>query len=361
MQELKTTPLTSWHRENGAKMAPFAGYDMPVQYEGILAEHRQTRESASVFDICHMGEFTLEGPGAAEALDGLVTQDVRKLAPGRCGYGFLLNPKAGVLDDLIVYRRGPDRYLIVVNAACEDSDFVWMSQRLPQSLALTNISAKTAKIDLQGPRSREVLEDALGEDCGRLPYFGFAETGFQNAWLLISRTGYTGELGYELYLPSDAALDLWRTLVGHPLARPAGLGARDTLRLEMGYPLYGQDLDPEHTPVEAGYGRLLGKAAPFLGKPALGRVNERLIPLLIDGRRAARHNDRVLLPSGAEVGAVTSGSFAPSLSCCVALAYVRADAAEEPAFRIAAQRAELDARRATLPFYTQGTARNPLD
>ena len=360
MSELKITPLNTWHRANKARMVPFAGWEMPVQYTGIVAEHAHTRSSASIFDICHMGEFALAGPGATQALGKIVTHNLGTLKPGKCRYGFMLNEKGGVLDDLIIYRMAEDEYMLVVNGACEDSDFAWLNERLPESLALENISTETGKIDLQGPKSLEVLEAVLGGDWKELKYFSHIPTEFNGKPLLVSRTGYTGELGYEFYVPAEHAQDLWEKLVAHPLVEPAGLGARDTLRLEMGYPLYGQDLDTVHTPVEAGYSFMLTSEADFTGKDRLDTVKEKLIPLSIPGRRSARTHDKVALPDGTVVGEVTSGSFCPTLGHAAALAYVRAEDAEHTDFVVKGARVDLPAQRAELPFYQGGTARVKL-
>jgi aminomethyltransferase len=341
-------------------MVPFAGWEMPVQYSGIIAEHQHCRTKACIFDICHMGEFSLKGPGAKDALAGAVTQNLETLSPGKCRYGFLLNENGGVEDDLIVYRMAGDEFMLVVNGACIDSDFAAIRSRLPSSLAVTDISARTAKIDLQGPKSFEVLSRVLPGDWKTLGYFSFVGTAFEGSEIIVSRTGYTGELGYEFYLPADKALALWEKLAADPEVLPAGLGARDTLRLEMGYPLYGQDLDTAHTPAEAGYAGMLGSAAGYVGKDKAFDVREKLVALAIEGRRSARHHDKVCLPDGAEVGVVTSGSFSPTLGYCVALAFVKAEAAESPAFVVKAARIELAAKRTELPFYKGGTARTKL-
>lgn len=357
MSPLKETPLTQWHAQHGAKMVDFAGWSMPVQYEGIIKEHEHTRAHASIFDICHMGEFLVSGPGARDALDQILTHNLTTLEPGKCRYGFMLNERAGILDDLIVYCLTQDSYMLVVNGACEENDFAWIAGRLPQGVILSNVSSATAKIDLQGPESLKALEQALGGKWGHLKYFNFEETSFEGDKLWVSRTGYTGELGYEFYLPWGKALALWEALAAVPFVRPAGLGARDTLRLELGYPLYGQDLDENHTPAEAGYGFLMGKETSFIGKESLRAVREKLVALAIDGRRAARHGEVVLTVGGKECGLVTSGAFAPSLGHAVALAYVSAEFAEREAFVIRAARAELPAKRTELPFYRNGTAR----
>ena len=357
MSDLKTTPLTAWHKAHGAKMAPFAGYEMPIQYEGILAEHHHTRSSASVFDICHMGEFKLRGAKARAALARLVTQNLDNLGPGRCRYGFLLSDAGTVLDDLIVYCLSDEEYMLVVNGSRAESDFAWIKARLPEDMFFQDITEITAKIDLQGPASREVLERVFERDFSFLNYFAFVKCEFEEDPCIVSRTGYTGELGYEFYIRDDRAPALWERLLAEASVKPAGLGARDTLRLELGYPLYGQDLDENHTPAEAGLDVFVKSTADFTGKAGALRRNTRLIALSVAGRRSARTHDAICLPSGEQVGEVTSGSFAPSLGHAIALAYVRADAAEEQSFLIRASRTELEATRTELPFYKDGTAR----
>ena len=248
MAELKT-PLTDWHVAHGAKMAPFAGWLMPIQYEGILVEHQHTRQHAGLFDICHMGEFRIRGAGADAALAAAVSHNLATLAPGRCRYGFLLTEKGTVLDDCIVYRFGPDDFMVVVNAACAAGDFATLRARLPEGVALTDISEQTGKIDLQGPEAVDVLETLLGRSLRDMPYFGFRSEAWQGCELLVSRTGYTGEFGYEIYCaPADAA-HIWNALLeaGKEFGLlPCGLGCRDTLRFEAGMPLYGHEmgLDP---------------------------------------------------------------------------------------------------------------------
>ncbi|QGY41211.1 glycine cleavage system aminomethyltransferase GcvT [Pseudodesulfovibrio cashew] len=361
MTSLEITPLTQWHRDNGAKMAPFAGFDMPVQYKGIMVEHKHTRSHAGVFDICHMGEFALVGAGAKDALNKIITHDLETLAPGKCRYGFLLNETGGIIDDLIVYCTAEDEYMLVVNGACREKDFKQIKANLPESVLLTDISDQTAKIDLQGPDSLDVVNELMGASWNHLKYFNFETTNTLGFSMIISRTGYTGELGYELYLPSDKALEIWEKLVADERVEPVGLGARDTLRLEIGYPLYGQDLDDVHTPEEAGAGFFLKKETDYIGKSGLGNAKVSLIPLTIEGRRTARHHDEVLLASGEKTGVVTSGSFAPSLGHCIALAYVRKEDADNETFIIKTARAELEAKKTGLPFFKDGTARKKVD
>ena len=359
MSDLLKTPLHAWHLAQNAKMAPFAGWDMPIQYKGIIAEHSHTRENASIFDICHMGEFLLKGAGAKDALAKVVTHNLDTLKPGRCRYGFLLNEGGGILDDLIVYHIEPDNFMIVVNAACRESDFAAIASRLPSSLSLVDISDNTGKIDLQGPASLAALERILPGPWRQMPYFGLVLAQFEGEPLLVSRTGYTGELGFELYMPTVKSLPLWEVCLADPAVAPAGLGARDTLRLEAGLPLYGQDLDPNHTPAEAGYDGMLTSVAAYVGKNNALTTREKLVALAFEGRRSARHNDEVFL-NGQKVGIITSASFAPSLGYAVALAYIAVDYAAAEQFTVLAAKTELSATRVDLPFYTKGTARMKL-
>ena len=357
MSEMRETPLASWHRSHGAKMAPFAGWDMPIQYEGILAEHNHTRSAASVFDICHMGQFMLEGEGAAEKLSRAVTHNLDTLKEGKCRYGFLLNEKGGVLDDLIIYRMGTDKFFLVVNAACAEGDFAALSSRVPGMVS--DISPRMGKVDLQGPASLDVLEKLLGQNFHDLGYFSFRECEFRGMPLRVSRTGYTGELGYELYPPRDMTEELWIALLEDERVKPAGLGARDTLRLECGLALYGHELDADHTPAEAGMGGLLTSTAPYVGHEQAKEIKAQvLVPLKLEGRRTVRNGDAVALPGeSAAIGKVTSGSFAPSLGYAVALAYVDKEYADRDAFELVSGRSVLPASKTDLPFYKNGTAR----
>lgn len=360
MSDLFETPLGQWHRDHGAKMAPFAGWNMPIQYEGIIVEHEHTRKAVALFDICHMGEFLVRGAGAAAALSRAVTHNLETLKPGKCRYGFLLNEAGNTLDDLIVYRFEEDSFMLVVNGACVTTDFAALRERLPAAVELVDISNQMGKIDLQGPLALDVLETVLGENFHDLGYFSFRETTFAGGKLLVSRTGYTGELGYELYLPWDKVLSLWEALLGDARVKPAGLGARDTLRLESGLPLYGHELDSSHNPSEAGMGKMLTSTADYVGKAGAQDVRQVLMPLRIEGRRAARAGDALLLPSGEEVGVVTSGSFAPSLGCVVAFAWADAAHAHVKEFHVRAARAALPAVVVELPFYAEGTARKKI-
>jgi len=364
-ENLLKTPLADEHIALGARMVPFAGWFMPVQYkEGILAEHKYTREHVSLFDICHMGEFTASGPGVAEALDAALARSVADQKDGVCRYNFLLNETGGVIDDLIVYRMGAEDFFIVVNAARIAVDFETLRKRLPENVRLDNLSDFTAKFDLQGPDSIDVLV-SLGLDAAALPkYYHWGKFNLFGLDMLISRTGYTGELGFELYFNAAHAVDVWRKLLACPGVKPAGLGARDTLRLEMGYPLYGDEMDEAATPVEAGFGALLklGKSdRTFVGSAALlaNPPKKHLRGIVLEGRRAA-HTGTPLLLNGVQVGVITSGTFAPSLGCAVAMAYLDASAEipEDAEFDVELHRASVKAKLAPLPFWTHGTA-NP--
>lgn len=353
------TPLWDWHIAHNAKMAPFAGWDMPIQYKGIMAEHMHTREKASVFDICHMAELVVKGPGAKDALAKAVTINLETLKPQRCRYGFMLNEEGGVIDDLIVYHIDTDHYMLVVNAGCRAGDVAAVKRHVSGSVTFADESDNLGKIDLQGPKAVEAFERILPGPWRQMPYFSLVRAEFDGAPLIVSRTGYTGELGFELYMPVEKTLAMWEACLADKDVEPAGLGARDTLRLEAGLPLYGQDLDPGHTPTEAGYGAMLNSEADYVGKAKAANVREKLVPLSIACRRSARHNDPVIL-DGKEVGQVTSGSFSPSLGQSIALAYIAAEYADADMYTITASKTELPATRVSLPFYTKGTARIKL-
>ena len=359
---LLETPLAAEHVALGAKMVPFAGWNMPVQYtEGILAEHHHTRKEVSLFDICHMGEFRLKGTDSAAKLDHALARSVRDQAVGVCRYNFLLNEQGGIIDDLIVYRISETEFFIVVNAARREIDFKTLSERLGSGLEFTDESDRTAKLDLQGPGSAAVLAK-LGLDSENLPkYYHFAPVKLFGMDMLLSRTGYTGELGFELYFDASRAVEVWRGLLADPAVKPAGLGARDTLRLEMGYPLYGHELNEQITPVEAGFGAMLkleNTDRDFVGSQALrnGKPEKLLVGLKLEGRRAARAGMTVLA-DGQPVGTVTSGAFAPSLNCAVAMALIDAASADRSRFEIDLVRTRIPAEKHALPFYGEGTAR----
>ncbi|MFA5362937.1 MAG: glycine cleavage system aminomethyltransferase GcvT [Candidatus Omnitrophota bacterium] len=323
---MKKTPLYETHLSLNAKMAPFGGWLMPIQYEGILAEHAHTRQGVCVFDICHMGEFLLEADPVSSGFDRIVTQKISSMPPGSCRYGFMLNEQGGVVDDLVVYRLKPDSWMLVVNAATIAGDEAHLRKYLPGGCVFENVSGKTGKLDVQGPQSRDVLEDIFDGSLAKLAYYTFAEFFFGKDRCIISRTGYTGELGYEVYIAHDRVKELWERLLQDRRVKPAGLGCRDTLRLEMGYPLYGQDIDTGHTPPAAGLEKFVDFSKDFIGKKALAEEQkngpqERLVCFQAGSRRSPRHGF-ALYADGARIGTVTSGSFSPSLLTGIGMGYV---------------------------------------
>lgn len=356
------TPLYETHVKLGARMAPFGGWDMPIQYEGILAEHEYTRKVCGIFDICHMGEFELRGPTAEQDLERLLTQSVASIAIGQCKYGFLLNDRGGVIDDLTCYRLDRDHFMLVVNAATCAGDADWISNRLSPATQFHNISDWTGKLDVQGPESRACLEEALGQPVPDLKYFHATRITVLGASCLLSRTGYTGEWGYELYFPIEATQLFWDKLLAPGRIKPIGLGARDTLRLEVGYPLYGHELSADHSPVSAFGRNFVETKKDFIGRSGVLRdlekgTSRRLVGLTLSTKRAARAGDSVVA-NGVKVGEVTSGSLAPSLGTAVALAYVDAAILDAKApLEIEVKGTRLAAAVTQLPFYKQGTAR----
>jgi aminomethyltransferase len=321
------TPLYETHLALGAKMAPFGGWIMPIQYQGILAEHAHTRKGVSVFDICHMGEFMLQADPVLSGFDRLVTQNVISMPFGTCRYGFILNQAGGVLDDLIVYRINATSWMIVVNAATISADFAHFKENLLSGYSLENVSDKMAKLDIQGPQSLDALGGIFGPAIKNLNYYTFSEFKiFGQQSCIISRTGYTGELGFEIYIANDYVARLWEFLLKDPRVKPAGLGCRDTLRLEMSYPLYGQDLDADHTPVAAGLEKFVDFSKDFIGRDTLLQElkkgsGQHLIYFQADSRRSPRHGFDIL-DQGKKIGQVSSGSFSPSLGVGIGMGYV---------------------------------------
>ena len=261
---LQQTPLIDQHRKLGAKLAPFGGWFMPIQYSGIIDEHNWVRKSSGVFDICHMGEFIIQADLAKSNLGNLVTIDLENIPHGSCRYGFMLNQQGGVIDDLVVYRIAGAEWMLVVNAATSDGDFAYLKSNLTGASVLKNVSQSLGKLDLQGPLSADVLVDLAGPAIKGLRYYTFGYFNILGEKIIVSRTGYTGELGYELYMPNNKIPQLWDKLLDDERAKPIGLGARDTLRLEMGYSLYGQDIDKDITPLEAGLSHFIDWNKEFI-------------------------------------------------------------------------------------------------
>lgn len=359
----KRTLLYDLHQSLGAKMAPFGGYLMPIQYQGIIAEHTATRTGATLFDTCHMGEFMLEGASAMADINRLVSCEISTLEVSRCRYGLLCAEDGTVIDDLIVFRMGTESWMIVVNAATSDGDFAWFQKHVSPTTRFKNLSGTVAKIDLQGPRSPGILSRVTTGTLWNLRYFELRTFVYLGQDILVSRTGYTGEMGFEIFCAPELAVAFWRSCMGNG-AVPAGLGARDTLRLECGLPLYGHELSRDHNAAESTLGRSIAPEKDFIGAAALrdkSRLHHHLVGIEIEGRSAARQGDAVLDATGSECGTVTSGSFAPSLGRAIAMAYIKRDIPAVGApLSIRTARAPLAGRTVELPFYKQATARTPI-
>ena len=356
---LKTTPLDALHRELGARMVPFAGYAMPVHYPaGVLSEHLHCRQNAALFDVSHMGQASLHGPGAAAALERLVPGDIQGLAPGRQKYTLLTLDSGGIMDDLMVANLGGDRLFLVVNASRKHIDLPHIASHLAAGLRLEAHDDR-ALLALQGPAAATVLA-ALAPDVAALPFMGVACTTIRGIDCLVSRSGYTGEDGFEISVPADRAEALARLLLAQPGVMPAGLGARDSLRLEAGLCLYGNDIDETTTPAEAMLGWTIPKrrraeanfigAGPILAAFAAGPTRKR-VGILPDGRAPARPGTEVLDTDGVVVGKITSGVFGPSLNAPCAMGYVPAGLATPgTALALLVRGKNLPARVAATPF-----------
>jgi aminomethyltransferase len=356
-QELDKLPLDAWHRARGGRMVPFAGYEMPVQYEGIMAEHLWTRENAGLFDVSHMGQLLVHGQGVDKALENLMPGDFQAAPDMKPKYSLLLDEEGGIVDDLMATRRGDDFY-IVVNGATKHTDIADMERRLPREIVIDHMKQQ-ALLALQGPRAAEVLETIV-PGVSELGFMQGAPFNWKGRNLWISRSGYTGEDGFEISVPAVAAADLADAITAHELARPIGLGARDSLRLEAGLPLYGHDIDHRTTPVMAGLTFAINKrrraeggfagAMRILAELQNGAPQKR-VGFEIEGRQPVREGALVLDGEGNEVGKVTSGGFSPSLQRPIAMGYVASHLAAEGTPLKLEQRGKLfDARVAPMPF-----------
>lgn len=325
-ETLRTTPLTERHRDAGARMGAFAGYDMPIQYEpGVLKEHLHTREKAGLFDVSHMGQAYLMGAGAAAALEVLVPGDIQGLGVGRQRYTVLLNDNGGIIDDLMVLKLASDLLFLVVNAGRKEVDFAYFRSRLPRDVTLEVLNER-ALVALQGPRAEDVLKARVPE-AATLSFM----QGLRSDGLIITRSGYTGEDGFELSVPVDESMSLIDQLADHEAVQWIGLGARDSLRLEAGLSLYGHELDETISPVEADLSWVIGKkrreaggfagAARILRELQEGAARKR-IGIRPEGRIIAREHTVVLNAGGNKIGEVTSGGFGPSVNGPVAMGYV---------------------------------------
>ncbi len=337
MSDLKRTPLFEFHRSHGARMVPFGGWEMPVQYTSILAEHRAVRDNAGLFDVCHMGEILVEGPQAESFLDYLLTNRVTGLTEGKALYAMMCTEEGGVVDDLILYRLGPNRFFLCINAGNNDSDIEWIQAHQGRfDCTVAPLSAAYGLLALQGPNAQRILE-RLTPEASKLKRFRCRDTAIGDIEVLLSRTGYTGEDGFEIYCQTARAAELAGNIVsaGEPdgLAL-CGLGARDSLRLEAGLPLYGHEIDTEISPLQAGFDAVvkLDKEADFIGKSALAAeaaqgVRRRIIFFRLPDRRIARTGTPVL-QQGKAVGIVRSGAFSPILERAIGSALVDAAALE---------------------------------
>jgi len=354
---MRQTPLFNAYARHGARVVDFHGWALPVQFRGIVEEHLHTRRAAGVFDCSHMGEFMVRGAEAIAALDRLVIGNLTALKTGRCRYTALLNADAGIIDDCVALRLSQEEMYFVTNAGPLEEVSALLAARVP---GVEDLSAATAKIDVQGPRSREILLSLGLQAAAPLAYWSGVRTEWRGVPLVVTRAGYTGELGYELYVPADAGEAVWDAVLAAEGTMPCGLGARDTLRSEMAYPLNGDDLDPSRTPLETAMDRFIAWETEFPGKARLLHQRdagdyERLTPVKSLDRRAPRAGFEVF--DGADrAGTVTSGTFGPSLGCGVGLAYL-SPAAAVPGKRLTAGPRALEIEVCEAPVYREGTCR----
>ncbi len=358
---LARTPLDALHRELGARMVPFAGYEMPVQYPaGILKEHLHTREQAGLFDVSHMGQLRLHGADAAAALETLVPGDLLGLAPNRMRYTQFLNDNGGILDDLMVTNLG-DHLFVVVNAGCKHADLAHLQQRLGDRVRI-DVQFDRALLALQGPAAVTVLS-RFAPQVATMPFMSYGEACLRDIPVFVTRSGYTGEDGFEISVAADQAETVARLLLAEPEVAPIGLGARDSLRLEAGLCLYGHDIDETTTPIEAGLTWSISKRrrveGGFPGFPILrGHLdqgpNRRRVGLRPDGRAPAREGTEITDEHGQIIGHITSGGFGPSVGAPVAMGYVTAAfAAPGTPVHLRVRGKALPARVVTLPFVKQ--------
>lgn len=325
------TPFTAIHEAIGAKMVDFAGFYMPIQYSGIIDEHMTVRNAVGVFDVSHMGEFIVKGPNAMEFLQNIVSNDLGKTSPGQAQYGYLPNEDGGIVDDLLVYHLEDGNFMCVVNASNIEKDWAWFNKHNTQGAELHNISDRTALLAVQGPKAAEALQSLTDIDLASIPYYRFVRgkfAGVEN--VIISATGYTGAGGFELYFHKDHAETFWHKIFEAGAAfgiKPIGLGARDTLRLEKGFCLYGNDIDDTTSPVDAGLGWVTAWGKSFVGKDLIVAqkekgANRKLIGFVMEDRGIPRHDYEVADADGNIIGKVTSGTQSPILAKGIGLAYV---------------------------------------
>jgi aminomethyltransferase len=335
---MKNTALTHKHIELGAKMVPFAGYNMPVQYAGINAEHETVRKGVGVFDVSHMGEFILKGDKALDLIQRVTSNDASKLYDGKVQYSCLPNEDGGIVDDLLVYRIDDKTYMLVVNASNIEKDWDWISKYNTEGVEMKNISDKASLLAVQGPKAAEALQSLTDIDLGSMEYYTFKKgkfAGIDN--VLLSATGYTGAGGFEIYVDNEHAEGVWDAIfkAGEPFGiKPIGLGARDTLRLEMGFCLYGNDIDDKTSPLEAGLGWVTKFSKEFTNSAALQQqksegLKNKLVGFEMIDRGIPRHDYEIVDADGNVIGKVTSGTQSPSLQKAIGMGYVKTEFAKE--------------------------------
>ena len=358
---MKRLILDQIHQDFGGKMVDFAGYNMPVQYEGLNAEHLHVRSAVGVFDVSHMGEFFVEGPQALDFLQKVSSNDASKLVPGKIQYSCLPNDKGGIVDDLLIYCLAENSYMLVVNASNIDKDYHWLASHLPEGLSIANQSDDWSLFAVQGPKTAEALQSLTDLDLAGMKYYTFDKGTFAGCEdVIVSATGYTGAGGFEIYVPNKHAIAVWEAIFKAGAdydIKPIGLGARDTLRLEMGFCLYGNDIDESTSPLEAGLGWITKFSKDFINSEALKAQKEaglsrRLTGFIMEDRGIPRHDYNVLNAEGDTIGVVTSGTQAPSLGKAIGMAYLRKDyLAEGTEIFIQVRNKQLKAKVAKPPFY----------
>ncbi len=366
-EPLRRTPLHAAHAEAGARMVPFGGWEMPLQYAGILEEHRTVRRAVGLFDVSHMGEFEVSGRDALASLQHLTTNDVAALRVGQVQYTLLCSPAGGIVDDLTLHRLADDRFMLTVNASNIEADWAWVTAQSRGDARWRDSSAQTALLAVQGPRAEHVVGTLADRDLGALRYYHFTEGSVGGVRALISRTGYTGEDGFELYVEAVGAERLWRALLeggANAGIAPIGLGARDTLRLEMRYVLYGSDIDQTTNPLEAGLGWVVRPAkGDFIGREAIEKVRAAGLTRTLVGfemveRAVARHGYRIL-GDGREIGVVTSGSYGPSVDRYIGIGYVEtAHSAVGSGIQVEVRGTARAARVVKTPFHPSSVKRD---
>ena len=333
-EDLKTVILNDVHQQLGAKMVPFAGYNMPVRYSSDLDEHRTVRRAVGIFDVSHMGEFRVRGPQALDLIQRVTSNDASKLTPGKAQYSCLPNEEGGIVDDLLVYKLAEEEYLLVVNASNIDKDWNWIQLHNTAGAEMENVSDEISLFAVQGPKAVATLQSLTDTDLSAILYYSFVQGTFAGAPnVIISATGYTGAGGFELYVPNEHARQVWDQVMeaGQPYGlKPIGLGARDTLRLEMGYCLYGNDINDETSPLEAGLGWITKFTKDFTNADKLKAqketgVSRKLVGFLMDGPGIPRGHYELVNEAGEKIGEVTSGTQSPSLSKGIGLGYVQTE------------------------------------